>query len=172
MCPTPDMHQYRSPMVATTVPNTSFHLIAEVSSDSPDAIGPVLEQLVGGTVTETPEGFHVDSWMEGADSRGLNRELLSALRRVERRTTPACRVDRQRCDGSVLRLRAERHTSSIARPIWRLTGLHVHTSATAPYRSTGNGGETCLIPMGSVGQFGTSEIPLRQSEPPTRRANI
>jgi hypothetical protein len=80
------MHQFRSPIVATTVPNTSFHLIAEISSDSPDAIGPVLEQVVGGTVTETPEGFHVDSWMEGTDSRGLNRELLSALRRVERRT--------------------------------------------------------------------------------------
>ena len=35
---------------------------------------------------KTPEGFHVDSWMEGTDSRGLNRELLSALRRIERRT--------------------------------------------------------------------------------------
>jgi hypothetical protein len=43
-------------------------------------------RLVGGTVTETPEGFHVDCWMEGTDSRELNRELLSSLRRVERRT--------------------------------------------------------------------------------------
>jgi hypothetical protein len=68
------------------VTNAPFHLIAEVSSDSPTAIGPVLEQLVGGTVTETPEGFHVDCWMEGTDSRELNRELLSSLRRVERRT--------------------------------------------------------------------------------------
>jgi hypothetical protein len=80
------MHQCRSPTVASRVPNSAFHLIAEVSSDSPDAIGPVLEQLVGGTVAKTPEGFHVDSWMEGTDSRELNRELLSALRRVERRT--------------------------------------------------------------------------------------
>jgi hypothetical protein len=70
------------------VTNSSFHLIAEVSSDSPGALGPVLEQLVGagGTVTATSEGFHLDSWMEGADARELNRELLSALRRVERRT--------------------------------------------------------------------------------------
>lgn len=65
---------------------TSLHLIADVSSDSPDVIGPALEQLVGGTVTRAPDGFHVDSWMDGTDSRGLNRELLSALRRVERRT--------------------------------------------------------------------------------------
>ena len=46
---------------------TPFHLIAEVSSDSDTAIGPVLEQLVGGTVIETLEGFHMDGWLEGAD---------------------------------------------------------------------------------------------------------
>jgi hypothetical protein len=66
--------------------NAPFHLIAEVTSECATAMGPVLEQLVGGTVTETPEGFHVDCWMEGTDSRELNRELLSSLRRVERRT--------------------------------------------------------------------------------------
>lgn len=69
-----------------TVTNKPFHLIAEVSSDRPFAIGPVLKQLVGDTVTETPEGFYVDGFMEGADARELNRELLSALRRIERRT--------------------------------------------------------------------------------------
>jgi hypothetical protein len=63
-----------------------FHLTAEVSSDSLTAIRPVLEHAVGGTVTETPEGFHVDGWMEGIDARELNRDLLSALRRAERRT--------------------------------------------------------------------------------------
>jgi hypothetical protein len=46
----------------------------------------LLEQLVGGIVTETPDGFHVDVWMEGEDVREVNRQLLSALRRVERRT--------------------------------------------------------------------------------------
>jgi hypothetical protein len=72
--------------LAITVANIPFRLLAEVSSDCPHAIGPVLEQLVGGTVTETPEGFHVDCWLKGTDSRELNRELLSSLRRVERRT--------------------------------------------------------------------------------------
>ncbi|MGA2036677.1 MAG: hypothetical protein ABSH04_03730 [Acidimicrobiales bacterium] len=66
--------------------DTPFRLVADVSSDRPGVVRSVLEQLVGGTVTETPEGFHVDSRMEGTDARELNRELLSALRRVERRT--------------------------------------------------------------------------------------
>src|ERR1019366_5120005 len=107
-------------MVATTVPNTSFHRIAEVSSDCPTAIGPVLEQLVGGTVTETPEGFHVDCWMEGTDSRELNRKLLSSLGRVEPR--PRLRAEwTANGERSVLRLRAKGHTSSIAGPIWKMT---------------------------------------------------
>ena len=59
---------------------------AEVSSDFPTAIRPVLEHIVAGTVTEAPKGFHVDAWIEGTDARELNRDLLSALRRVERRT--------------------------------------------------------------------------------------
>ncbi|MGA2320923.1 MAG: hypothetical protein ABSG95_09305 [Solirubrobacteraceae bacterium] len=66
--------------------NIPFHLVAEVSSDSPSAIRAVLRGLVIGTVIETPERLHVDGWMEGADARDLNRELLSSLRRVERRT--------------------------------------------------------------------------------------
>jgi len=68
------------------VTDIDFRLVAEVSSDSPSAIGPLLEQLVGRTVTATPEGFHVDACMRGADARELNRFLLSALCRVERRT--------------------------------------------------------------------------------------
>jgi hypothetical protein len=69
-----------------TVPDTAFHLIADVSSDSPGAIGSLLEELIDGAVTATPDGFHVDGWMRGEDARELNRFLLSALRRVERRT--------------------------------------------------------------------------------------
>ena len=65
---------------------TAFHLTAVVSSDSPKAIGLLLEQLVDGSVTATPDGFRVDAWMTGADPRELNRILLSSLRRVERRT--------------------------------------------------------------------------------------
>ncbi len=66
--------------------DTAFHLIADVSSDNPDAIGSLLEELIDGSVTATSDGFHVDGWMRGENARELNRFLLSALRRVERRT--------------------------------------------------------------------------------------
>lgn len=69
-----------------TVTDTAFHLIADVSSDNPDAIGSLLEELIDGSVTATSDGFHVDGWMRGENARELNRFLLSALRRVERRT--------------------------------------------------------------------------------------
>jgi hypothetical protein len=62
-----------------------FHLDANVTSGRPAVVGPVLEQLVDGTVTPASDGFHLDGWMEGADARTLNRELLSAMRRIERR---------------------------------------------------------------------------------------
>ena len=68
------------------MPDTAFHLVADVSSDNSSAIGSLLEQLVEGSVTVTPDGFHVDGWMSGSDARELNRFLLSALRRAERRT--------------------------------------------------------------------------------------
>jgi hypothetical protein len=62
-----------------------FKLVAEVSSDSPAAVRPVLDAL-GGALTETPEGYRLEAVLEGEDARTLNRELLSALRRAERRT--------------------------------------------------------------------------------------
>ncbi|HXZ83418.1 MAG TPA: hypothetical protein VED84_06720 [Acidimicrobiales bacterium] len=64
----------------------AFALVAEISSDDPAAIEPVLRQLVGGTVTATRDGFRVKAAVSGANARDLNRSLLSALRRVERRT--------------------------------------------------------------------------------------
>jgi hypothetical protein len=63
-----------------------FRLNADVSSENLGAVGPVLTQLVDGQVTRTPDGWHLDGLMEGDDARGVNRRLLSALRRVERRT--------------------------------------------------------------------------------------
>lgn len=68
------------------VPDIAFHLVAEVSSESPEAIESLLIDLVDGNVTPTKDGFHVEGWMRGPDARELNRFLLSALRRVERRT--------------------------------------------------------------------------------------
>ena len=66
---------------------TQFRLTGEVSSDDLAAVVPVLAQMLGsGSVTETPGGLHVEGVMDGADAREVNRRLLSALRRAERRT--------------------------------------------------------------------------------------
>jgi hypothetical protein len=65
---------------------SDFHLVADVSSDDLAAIEPVLRQIVRQDITKTPGGFHVDTTMTGTSARDLNRSLLSALRRVERRT--------------------------------------------------------------------------------------
>ncbi len=63
-----------------------FHLVADVSSDDLPAIEPVLRQIVNQGVTSTADGLHIDARMTGPSARDLNRSLLSALRRVERRT--------------------------------------------------------------------------------------
>jgi hypothetical protein len=61
-----------------------FRLNGEVSSESLDAIQPVLIQLVDGQVTPAPGGLRLEGLMEGEDARDVNRRLLSALRRVDR----------------------------------------------------------------------------------------
>ena len=64
-----------------------FKLIARVSSANPQAIRPVLENLVTqGSVKEVEEEFLVEAEMEGESAKELNRSLLSSLRRVEKRT--------------------------------------------------------------------------------------
>ena len=66
---------------------TQFRLVGDVSSDDLPAVRPVLAQAVGrATVTETPHGLHVEGVMDAADVRELNRRLLSALRKAEKRT--------------------------------------------------------------------------------------
>lgn len=40
-----------------------------------------------GVVTPTAEGFRVEAALEGTSARDLNRILLSALRRIDRRST-------------------------------------------------------------------------------------
>jgi hypothetical protein len=70
-----------------TEPVTRFRLIGDVSSDDLAAARPVLAQIVGGAVvSEIEDGLHVEGTMEGADAREVNRRLLSALRRAEKRT--------------------------------------------------------------------------------------
>jgi hypothetical protein len=63
-----------------------FRLKGEISSENLSAIQPLLTQLTGGQVSSTPEGLHVEGAMEGSDARDVNRQLLSALRRAEKRT--------------------------------------------------------------------------------------
>ena len=65
-----------------------FRVTAHVSSDNPSAVKPVLEQMIAekGTVKQTDQGFDVDAELEGESARELNRTLLSALRRAEKRT--------------------------------------------------------------------------------------
>ena len=64
-----------------------FSLIADVSSDNLADVRPVLVQIVmRAAVTENQQGLHVEGVMDGADAREVNRRLLSALRRAERRT--------------------------------------------------------------------------------------
>jgi hypothetical protein len=63
-----------------------FALVADVNSADPAAIEPVLRGLVAGEITPTPDGFHVAATLSGESAQDLNRSLLSALRRVERRT--------------------------------------------------------------------------------------
>jgi hypothetical protein len=63
-----------------------FTLVAEISSADPAAIEHVLRELIAGEITMTSDGFHVEASMSGGSARELNRSLLSALRRGERRT--------------------------------------------------------------------------------------
>jgi hypothetical protein len=65
-----------------------FVLVASVSTDSPEAVRPVLERLYGeASVTRLGKNeFRIETEMEGKDAKELNRSLLSELRRVEQKT--------------------------------------------------------------------------------------
>ena len=63
-----------------------FQLVAEIISDDPAAIEPPLRQLAQGKITETADGFHVEATMTGNIARDLSRQLLSTVRRAQRRT--------------------------------------------------------------------------------------
>jgi hypothetical protein len=68
---------------------TRFHLRAQVSTESPGAVEPALRRSVpNGSVTRSgnPKEILVEGDLEGTTAQDLNRALLSALRRVEKRT--------------------------------------------------------------------------------------
>jgi hypothetical protein len=64
----------------------TFRLVAEVSSDDPSQLRAVLEEFIGGPVLPEPRGYRVEGTVLGDSARDLNRQLLTALRGVERRT--------------------------------------------------------------------------------------
>jgi hypothetical protein len=67
----------------------TFSLLARVSTDNPDAVGKALKALVNKGSVRRGTGaneFVVEAEMEGTTARDLNRSLLSALRRVEKKT--------------------------------------------------------------------------------------
>ncbi len=68
------------------MPEQRFELAADVSSDDPKAIEPVLCAIAGLSITPLADGFHIEGSMAGQSAREINRALLSALRRAERRT--------------------------------------------------------------------------------------
>ena len=64
-----------------------FRVVARVSSSNPQAIKPVLEQLIKtGSVKKRESEFIVEAEMAGDSAKELNRFFLSALRRVEKKT--------------------------------------------------------------------------------------
>jgi hypothetical protein len=65
-----------------------FKLKARVSRSDARTIRHALDQLAAkGAVKREAEDFIVEGTMEGASARQLNRALLSALRKVEKKTT-------------------------------------------------------------------------------------
>ena len=64
-----------------------YKLTANVSTENPQAVRRILEELIEkGSITPAEQGFQVKARMVGESARELNRTLLSALRRVEKRT--------------------------------------------------------------------------------------
>jgi hypothetical protein len=67
--------------------NKRFRLNARVSSSNPQAVRTVLEKFITkGSVEKAQNDFIIEAEMEAADARKLNRSLLSALRKVEKKT--------------------------------------------------------------------------------------
>ncbi len=67
----------------------NYWLKARVDTDDPRTLRPVLEDIVArwsGSLRQTGEGFEIELAWEGASARDLNRELLSELRRVVKKT--------------------------------------------------------------------------------------
>lgn len=61
--------------------------MARINTDSPERIRPLLGELFpGGRFREEGAEFLIETSMEGSSPKDLNRSILSALRRAEKRT--------------------------------------------------------------------------------------
>jgi len=66
----------------------NFNLKARINRSAARTIRQALDQLAAkGSVRKDGDEFVVEAEMEGASAKELNRTLLSALRKVEKRTT-------------------------------------------------------------------------------------
>lgn len=81
-----------------------YVLAARVDTDAPESVLPVLKSLLPDGTVETGSRageFQIRARMRGEDAKVLNRELLSALRRAEKKTT--LRAEWKAEDGTVSR---------------------------------------------------------------------
>ncbi len=64
-----------------------FRVTAKVSTAEPEAVGPVLRDFFPPhAVLRTGDEFLAEATVQGENAKDLNRALLSALRRAEKRT--------------------------------------------------------------------------------------
>jgi hypothetical protein len=70
------------------MPKKTFKLVARVSSDNPTAIRGPLERALGPKAKIEPidDGFHVEATLSAENAKELNRQLLSEMRRAEKKT--------------------------------------------------------------------------------------
>lgn len=65
-----------------------FRVVADINTSDPKQVESVLIELVGvNGVIRTEKGFKIATTIEGQTASELNRELLSALRQVDEKTT-------------------------------------------------------------------------------------
>jgi hypothetical protein len=82
--------------------NKRFRLTARVSSSSPQTIKPVLEKFITkSSVKKEDDEFVIETEMQGSNAKELNRSLLSALRKAEKKTR--LRAEWTSNDGTTLR---------------------------------------------------------------------
>jgi hypothetical protein len=65
----------------------SFSVVADVTTENSEAIKPVVVSLLGdAAIKAVAGGFHIEGALTGATAQDCNRHLLSAMRRVVKKT--------------------------------------------------------------------------------------